>query len=90
MFRSTIMGSVSQCSFKKLYTYSFQGPVYQCLEISLRKMLKQVSLLPNKIRHLEVCNTLRKLRFNKISDKVRRKIVRNVRASVKSIQVQVV
>jgi len=53
-------------------------------------MLEQVSLLPNKIRHLEVCNTLWKLRFNKINDKVRRKIVRNVRASTKSIQVQVV
>jgi len=53
-------------------------------------MLEQLSLLPNKIWHLEVCNTLRKLRFNKISDKVRRRIVRNVRASAKSIHEQVV
>jgi len=53
-------------------------------------MLEQVSLLPNKIWHLEVRNTLRKLRFNEISDKVRWTIVRNVRASAKSIQVQVV
>jgi len=53
-------------------------------------MLEQVSLLPNKIWHLEVCNTLRKLRFNKTSDKIRRKIGRNVRASAKGILVQVV
>ena len=41
-------------------------------------MLEQVSLLPNKMRHVGVCNTLWKSRFNKISDKVRRRIVRDV------------
>jgi len=41
-------------------------------------MLEQVSLLPNKIRHVGVCNTLWKSRFNRISDKVRRRIVRDV------------
>ena len=41
-------------------------------------MLEQVSLLPNKMRHVGVCNTLWKSRFNKISDKVQRRIVRDV------------
>jgi len=47
-------------------------------------MPEQVSLLPNKIRHLEVCNTLRKLRFNKISDKVRRRTMWDVQVFAKS------
>jgi len=41
-------------------------------------MLEQVSLLPNKIRQVGVCNTLWKSRFIKISGKVRRRIVRDV------------
>jgi len=48
-------------------------------------MLEQVSLLHNKIRHMEVCKTLRKLRFNKVNNKVRRRIVRDVQVSAKSI-----
>jgi len=47
-------------------------------------MLEQVSLLPNKMRHVGVCNTLWKSRCNKISDKVRRRIVRDVQVFAKS------
>jgi len=49
-------------------------------------MLEQVSLLSNKMRHLKVCKTLRKLRLDEVNKNVRRRIVP---FSAKSIQVQV-
>lgn len=48
-------------------------------------MFEQVSLLSNKMQHLKVCKTLRKLRFDEVNNNVRRRIAR---VSTKSIQVQ--
>jgi hypothetical protein len=85
------MGLVSQCSFKKSCIYSFQGPVYQYLEFFfLNNMLEQVSLLSNKMRHLRVCKTPWKLRFDEEDNNVRLKIVWDVRIFAMNVQVQAV
>jgi hypothetical protein len=56
----------------------------------LIKMLEQVSLLSNKMRHLRVCKTPWKLRFDEEDNNVRLKIVWDVRIFAMNVQVQAV
>jgi hypothetical protein len=51
--------------FQKSCFYSFQEPVYQCLEDFLKQMIEQVSLLSNSMWHLKVCKALWKVGLTK-------------------------
>jgi hypothetical protein len=53
-------------------------------------MLEKVSLLINKMQHLEVCKTLWKIRFDEVNNKVLRKGLLRRTSFDESIQVQVV
>jgi len=73
-----MLEQVSLLSNKTWHSRSVWNPVGRLLGVT-----------PRKVNHLRIEIHWRKLRFDKVNNNVRLKIVRDARVSAKSIQVQV-